>query len=69
MACREDFVVATKVSGPGNMPWIRGGPEALNARAIAEAVDGSLARLGCDHIDLYQLHWPDRYMYACLAKT
>ncbi len=62
-------MVATKVSGPGNMPWIRNGPEALNARAIAEAVDGSLARLGCDHIDLYQLHWPDRCMYACLVKT
>ena len=68
VACRDDFVVATKVSGPGNMPWMRGGPEALNARAISEAVDGSLARLDCDHIDLYQLHWPDRYVYGCLAK-
>ena len=53
-------MVATKVSGPGNMPWLRGGPEALNAAAIAEALDQSLMRLGCDYIDLYQLHWPDR---------
>jgi len=53
-------VIATKVSGPGNMSWIRGGPEALNASAITEALEGSLARLSCDYIDLYQLHWPDR---------
>ena len=59
--CRDDFVIATKVAGPGSMSWLRGGPEALNASAIAEAIDASLSRLRCDYIDLYQLHWPDRY--------
>jgi aryl-alcohol dehydrogenase-like predicted oxidoreductase len=54
-------VIATKVAGPGSMPWLRGGPEALDASAIAEAIDASLSRLRCDYIDLYQLHWPDRY--------
>lgn len=60
LTCREDYVVGTKVAGPGNMPWLRGGPTALDASAITEAIDRSLARLRCNYIDLYQLHWPDR---------
>lgn len=31
----------------------------LSAAAIARDVDTSLARLGVDHLDLLQLHWPD----------
>ena len=54
-------MIATKVTGPsGQMPWIRGGPPALDAAAIRAAITGSLQRLGTDYIDLYQLHWPDR---------
>ncbi|KAK9906488.1 hypothetical protein WJX75_002747 [Coccomyxa subellipsoidea] len=61
--CREDFVIATKVTGPsGQMTWIRDGPAALDAPAITAAIDGSLQRLQTDYIDLYQLHWPDRYV-------
>lgn len=30
------------------------------AGAIRKAIEGSLKRLGLPHIDLYQLHWPDR---------
>lgn len=33
----------------------------MNKKSIIEAVDGSLQRLGTDHIDVYQTHWPARY--------
>uniref|UniRef100_A0A0E0J4Y8 NADP-dependent oxidoreductase domain-containing protein n=1 Tax=Oryza nivara TaxID=4536 RepID=A0A0E0J4Y8_ORYNI len=62
-APRDSVVLATKVAGPsGEMTWIRGGPASLDSRNIAEAIDGSLRRLGVDYIDLYQIHWPDRYV-------
>ncbi len=58
---REDVVIASKVAGPsGSMTWIRGGPHAVDAPNIRQAIDGSLRRLGTDYIDLYQIHWPDR---------
>ncbi|XP_012836629.1 PREDICTED: aldo-keto reductase-like [Erythranthe guttata] len=60
---RDRVVLATKVSGPsGQMTWIRNGPESLDSRNIAEAIDNSLRRLQSDYIDLYQVHWPDRYV-------
>jgi 1-deoxyxylulose-5-phosphate synthase len=50
---REDVVLATKVYFPmGDGP----GGGGLSRRAIFEQVDGSLARLGTDYIDLYQIH-------------
>jgi len=30
------------------------------ARAIPKALEGSLKRLGLPHVDLYQVHWPNR---------
>ena len=58
---RDKVVLATKIAGPRrNMEWIRGGPKALDRANIRAAVDGSLARLQTDYIDLYQLHWPER---------
>jgi aryl-alcohol dehydrogenase-like predicted oxidoreductase len=57
---RGDVVIATKVAGPGRRPWVRGGRTDLTAAIIAEAADGSLARLRTDCIDLYQIHWPQR---------
>ncbi|KAL8522845.1 hypothetical protein ACS0TY_012977 [Phlomoides rotata] len=58
---RDRLVIATKVCGPsGQMTWIRNGPESLDARNIAAALDHSLLRLQSDYIDLYQIHWPDR---------
>jgi aryl-alcohol dehydrogenase-like predicted oxidoreductase len=39
---------------------LRGGPRFTKDQLI-EAVNGSLRRLQTDCIDLYQLHWPDRY--------
>ena len=49
---REDLIVATKV-GPS--------PEGTGFRPeqVRAACDASLASLGIDAIDLYQLHWPD----------
>ena len=50
---REDVVLATKVFLPvGDGPGGRG----LSRRAILEQVDASLARLGTDYVDLYQIH-------------
>lgn len=58
---RDKVIVATKVAGPARgMPWIRGGPLALDEANIRAAVEGSLRRLGTDYIDLYQIHWPAR---------
>jgi aryl-alcohol dehydrogenase (NADP+) len=54
---RDDVVLATKFFYPmGANPWDRGG----SRRHIMEAIEGSLRRLGTDHIDLYQIHsWDD----------
>ena len=58
---RDKIVIATKVTGPGaRFPYIRDGNPRLTQEHIVPAVDASLQRLGCDYIDLYQLHWPDR---------
>jgi aryl-alcohol dehydrogenase-like predicted oxidoreductase len=61
---RDRVIVATKVAGPGNaagdMTHIRGSGRKLDHANILQAADDSLRRLGTDHIDLYQLHWPER---------
>lgn len=31
----------------------------LTKKSILQEIDGSLSRLKTDHIDIYQLHWPD----------
>ncbi|MBU2668250.1 aldo/keto reductase [Actinoplanes bogorensis] len=50
---RDSIVLATKVFFPmGDGPGGRG----LSRRAILEQVDNSLARLGTDYVDLYQIH-------------
>ncbi|KAF2298610.1 hypothetical protein GH714_024315 [Hevea brasiliensis] len=60
---RDRVVLATKVTGPsGQMIWIRGGPKHLDAKNITEAIDNSLQRMQMEYIDLYQIHWPDRYV-------
>ncbi|GLT18142.1 aldo/keto reductase [Vibrio zhanjiangensis] len=56
---REKVVLATKVAGPRNIPYIRDNMS-LDRRNIHQALDDSLKRLQTDHIDLYQIHWPQR---------
>jgi aryl-alcohol dehydrogenase-like predicted oxidoreductase len=60
-ANREDWIIASKVAGPGNwLPHIREGKTRFNREHLTAALDASLKRLRTDYIDLYQLHWPDR---------
>ena len=55
---REDWVIATKVRfrvGEGV------NDEGLSRKHILASVEGSLRRLGCEYIDLYQVHsWWDK---------
>ncbi|MBO0653064.1 aldo/keto reductase [Streptomyces triculaminicus] len=58
---REKVVIATKVfgnMGPDGANWPN--HDRLSAVNIRRAVEGSLRRLGTDHIDLYQFHHVDR---------
>lgn len=58
---RDKVVLATKVAGPSrHMDWVRNGSANLTAAEIVQACDDSLKRLQTDHIDLYQIHWPNR---------
>jgi len=53
MARRDEVVVATKAF----FPW-RNAPNAgfLSRKALFHAIDDSLARLGMDYVDLFQIH-------------
>ncbi|HUS23517.1 MAG TPA: NADP(H)-dependent aldo-keto reductase [Candidatus Binatia bacterium] len=56
---RAKVILATKVTGPAEFPWLRGGPR-LTRTHVTAALDASLKRLQTDCVDLYQVHWPDR---------
>lgn len=65
---RDKVILATKIAGRSPMAWVRNNEEPMldkgwtrhTQKQIDYAVEHSLQRLGVDHIDLYQLHWPDR---------
>ena len=57
---RHKIVLASKIAGPGDYTkHIR--TSGFSKNAITEALNKSLKRLQTDYIDLYQLHWPERY--------
>lgn len=55
---REEILVFTKC---GRVPDDTGTPHSdLTPASIRREMDASLRRLGTDHVDLYQFHWPDK---------
>ncbi len=58
-AKRKDLVIASKIAGAG-LPYIRKSG-LITGDAITLSVDASLSRLQTDFIDMYQLHWPNRF--------
>jgi len=72
LATKVGVVAATAVTTPGRTspgPSVNGHPD-----YIRESIDGSLQRLGTDHVDLYQLHRVDPTVpledsWGALAET
>ncbi|WP_406314997.1 aldo/keto reductase [Streptomyces sp. NBC_00118] len=54
---RDQVVLATKAGIPHPD---QGGHAPLSAEGLRAALEGSLKRLGTDHVDLFYLHQPDR---------
>nr|WP_231747905.1 aldo/keto reductase [Auraticoccus cholistanensis] len=54
---RDRIVLATKAGIPHPDA---GGRPPLSAEALRRSLEGSLRRLGVDHVDLFYLHQPDR---------
>ena len=60
---RDKVIIASKVAGYNErFTWMRDGPTRVTREQIHASVDASLDRLGVDHLDLLQIHWPDRYV-------
>ena len=48
---RDEVLIFTKVA-----PFVSG----VRPEQVKRGIKGSLSRLRTDHVDLYQIHWPDR---------
>jgi len=69
---RDSVVIASKVAGRSQgLEWVpanRTDPPGEERRprvdpeSIREACEGELRRLKTDYLDLFQIHWPDRYV-------
>ncbi len=58
---RNDIVLASKITGySAGLSYVRNGQLNFSKEQLHLALNSSLERLGVDHIDLYQLHWPQR---------
>ena len=57
---RSSIILASKIAGPGSYTkHIRS--TGFSKNALNEALNNSLKRLQTDYVDLYQLHWPERF--------
>jgi aryl-alcohol dehydrogenase-like predicted oxidoreductase len=59
---RAGLVIASKIAGPGRREWVRNGENRITRKTIPWALEDSLKRLHTEVIDLYQIHWPERYV-------
>jgi len=59
---RANLVIASKIAGPGRREWVRNGENRITKKTVPWALEDSLKRLQTDYLDLYQIHWPERYV-------
>lgn len=58
---RGDYKLATKITGK-NAAFVRPGQD-ITGETFTRALEDSLRRLQTDHVEIYQLHWPNRGSY------